>query len=98
MNYIYQIHINKLECLLIPGFRNAAFICSGEASSDEVVMQNSLRMRKHDPACEMHSRSKSMSYQPIFTSYRNASISDYSILLRHSVEVKLPLPRQISSQ
>ena len=71
---------------------------SGEASSEELVMQNSLRMRKHDPACAMHSRSKSMSYEPIFTSYGNASISDYYILLRHSVEVKLPLPRQISSQ
>ena len=72
--------------------------CSGEASSDELVMQNFLRMRKHDPACAMHSFSKSTSYQPIFTSYRNASISDYYLLLRHTVEVKLPLPRQISSQ
>ena len=60
---------------------------SGEASSDELVMQNLLRMYKHNPACAMHSFSKSMSYQPI-----------YYLLLRHTVEVKLPLPRQISSQ
>ena len=71
---------------------------SGEASSDELVMQNSLRMRKHDPACAMLSRSKSMTYEPIFTSYGNASISDYYILLRNSVEVKQQLPRQIRSQ
>ena len=47
---------------------NMGPLASGEASSDELVMQNSLRMCKHDPACAMHSCSKSMSYQPIFTS------------------------------
>ena len=78
--------------------RFQATISSGEASSDELVMQNSLRMRKHDPACAMHSCSKSMSYQPIFTSCINTSIYEYFLLLRYSAEVKLPLPRQISSQ
>ena len=71
---------------------------SGEASSDELVMQNSLRMRKYDPACAMQSCSSSMSNQPTFLCYINASIYDYYLLLRCSMELKLPLPRQISSQ
>ena len=42
-------------------------VYSGEASSDELFMQNSLRMRKYDRACAMQSCSKSMSYQPALT-------------------------------
>ena len=71
---------------------------SGKASSDELVMQNTLRMRKYDPACAMQSCSRSMSNQPIFLGYINASISDHYLLFRCSMQLKLPLPRQISSQ
>jgi len=60
---------------------------SGEASSDELVMQNSLRMRKYDRVCAMQSCSKSMSYQPALTGYINASIYDYYLLFRCSVEL-----------
>ena len=61
---------------------------SGEASSDELVMQNILRMSKYDPACAMQSCARSMSNQPIFLGYINASISDYYLLLRYSMELK----------
>ena len=71
---------------------------SGEASSEELFMQNSLRMRKKDPACAMQSCSRSMSSQPIFLGYNNANISDYYLLLRCSMELKLTLPKQTSSQ
>ena len=61
-------------------------------------MQNTLRMRKYDLACATQSCSRSMSNQPIVLDYINASISDYYLLLRCSMELKLLLPRQISSQ
>ena len=60
---------------------------SGEASSDELVKHNKVRMRKYDRACAMQSCSKSMSYQPALTGYINASIYDYYLLFRCSVEL-----------
>ena len=63
-------------------------MASGEASSDKLVMQNALRLRKYDPACALQSCSRSMSDQPIVLGYINASISDYYLLLRCCMELK----------
>ena len=63
---------------------------SGEAGSDELVMQNILRMRKNDSTCTVQS-CLSSSNQPIVT-------FDYYLLLIYSLELKLPLLSQISSQ
>ena len=60
---------------------------SGEASSDELVMQNSLRMRNYNRACAIQSCSKSRSYQPALTGYINASLYNYFLLFRCSVEL-----------
>ena len=77
----------KLAPLLCMCHDDPARIVSGEASSDELVMQNSVRMRKYDRACAMQSCSKSMSYKPALIGYNNATIYDYYLLFRCSAEL-----------